>query len=293
MGYENVTNLDAISEEFDKMLDDKKFDLTIGNPPYEGKGHSLYLQILEKCNKHSNKTIWICPSQWVKNYKDSSFIENIKNNTCKNLISHQYVGNPFNNAVLANETCIFEFGINDKYENYNDIRLERFKNPQLAEKILQKLKNYGDNLNLHDFKRNDKTQTGLWVNCSWIRGNVHGSKPCWDWTTLFGKENKTAFSFIKGQLWHHWKFETENECKNFINSIDNDILMFSIFCGKINTSITGDVLAIIPWLGDYTHEWTEDMIAKELGLTDEEVSYIHEEMKPFGWKTRKECKDSK
>ena len=28
------------------------------------------------------------------------------------------------------------------------------------------------------------------------------------------------------------------------------------------------------------------MIQKELGLTDEEVEYIHEEMKDFGWKAQ-------
>lgn len=42
---------------------------------------------------------------------------------------------------------------------------------------------------------------------------------------------------------------------------------------------------------------TEEEIAKELGLTDEEVDYIHEEMKPFGWKdqpqTRKNRKSKK
>lgn len=263
-----------------------KFDIIIGNPPYAGKGTPLYLSILEQVKPLSKKVVWLCPSQWVKNYKDSPFIAKIKNETCADLIEHMNVGNPFEEAGLANEVAIFHFGKADKYEKYEDIRLERFAKPALAKHILSKLMKYNDNLNLHDFKKNDKTQTGFWVNCSWLRGNVHEAKPCWDWTTLFSEENKTSFSFVKGQLWHHWKFETKNECKNFVNSIDCDILMFAIFCGKVNTSITGNMLELVPWFGDYTHEWTEEMIQKELKLTDEEVEYIHEEMKNFGWKAQ-------
>lgn len=268
-------------------MENKKFDCIIGNPPYAGKGHPLYLRILETIKPMTNEVVWLCPSQWVKNYKDSDYVAEIKKTTCKDLIEHENVGNPFSDAGLGNEVAIYHFGNAKKYEDYEDIRLERFAKPKLAKNILSKLLKYNDNLNLHDFKKNDKTQTGFWVNCSWLRGNVHEAKPCWDWTTLFSEENKTSFSFVKGQLWHHWKFETKNECKNFVNSIDCDILMFAIFCGKVNTSITGNMLELVPWFGDYTHEWTEDMIQKELGLTDEEVNYIHEEMKEFGWKTRK------
>lgn len=34
-----------------------KFDVIVGNPPYEGKGNPLYLQILEKVNVNNNRVI--------------------------------------------------------------------------------------------------------------------------------------------------------------------------------------------------------------------------------------------
>ena len=104
---------------------------------------------------------------------------------------------------------------------------------------------------------------------------------------MFGTDQRTDFSFKPDDLTNYWNFSTTEECKNFIASTETDILMFAHFISKISYSNNNQVLAIIPWFGDYTHEWTEDMIQKELGLTDEEVNYIHEEMKEFGWKTRK------
>ena len=62
--------------------------------------------------------------------------------------------------------------------------------------------------------------------------------------------------------------------------------MFAHYICKTNQANNNQNIALIPWFGDYTKQWTEDMIAKELGLTQEEVDYIHEEMKPFGWKAQ-------
>lgn len=60
--------------------------------------------------------------------------------------------------------------------------------------------------------------------------------------------------------------------------------MFSIFVVKNHQKNPLCNYTLMPWFGDYTHKWTEEMIAQELGLTEDEVKYIHEEMKNFGWK---------
>ena len=62
---------------------------------------------------------------------------------------------------------------------------------------------------------------------------------------------------------------------------ETDILEFAQFIEKSNSNICLD---LTPYLGDYTHEWTETEIAKKLKLTKEEVEYIHQEMANFGWK---------
>ena len=270
-------------------MENKKFDCIIGNPPYAGKGHPLYLRILETIKPMTNEVIWLCPSQWVKNYKDSDYVAEIKKTTCKDLIEHENVGNPFSDAGLANEVAVFHFGNAEKYENYEDIRLERFVKPKLAKSIWNKFDKWNaKNGNIDNYNKVDSKKK-YYVRAQWIRGNqdLKTNRPKWDWTTLFGTDQRTDFSFKPNDLTNYWNFSTTEECKNFIASTETDILMFAHFISKISYSNNNQVLAIIPWFGDYTHEWTEDMIQKELGLTDEEVNYIHEEMKEFGWKTRK------
>ena len=274
-------------EEAENINKDMKFDVIIGNPPYEGNGHPLYLQILEIVNEVADHVIWICPTQWVKSPIWNKYIENVKNNTCKNIISYKFVGNPFNDAKFSNEVGIFEFGESNEYLNYEDIYFSQFEDPRLTKSIMEKLKNYGKSLadvdifnvfNLNDYK--------FVVNASKIRGHFSGSKRCWDWTTLFSEEKRNNFVFEYSKLGHHWKFDSENECRNFIESTESDLLGFGILLSKISTNNNKCVLEYIPYFSDYTHKWTDDMISKELGFTKEEVEYIYLEMKNFGWKAR-------
>lgn len=279
-----VDNSDVINK-IEELKTMPKFDVCIGNPPFAGKGNPLYIRILEICNQISKNIVWICPTQWVKNYKDSAYLNNVKTNTCKNLIAHYHVSNPFNDAIVANEIGIYVFGNATQYEDYNEIRWERFSNIDLAKSICKKFENYKFNLWQFDvFNTKTPESKKFCVNAPWIRGHFIDGKPIWDWTTLFGKNDRINYTFKKMSQTHHWYFDTIEECKNFVFSTETDILMFANYIGKINNSTTQYSLSIIPWFNDYTHEWTEEMIAQELGLTDEEVKYIHEEMKNFGWK---------
>lgn len=277
-----VDNSDVINK-IEELKNMPKFDVCIGNPPFAGKGNPLYIRILEICNQISKNIVWICPTQWVKNYKDSVYLNDVKTNTCKNLITHYHVSNPFNDAIVANEIGIYVFGNATQYEDYNEIRWERFGNIDLAKSICKKFENYEDNISNHNAI---DLKLSFYAKASHIRGNqdLITNKPKWDWTTLFGKEQHSDFSNKIIHRWNFWNFNTEAECKNFISSTETDICMFALFISKNNNANSEGAMELIPWFSDYTHEWTEEMIAQELGLTDEEVKYIHEEMKDFGWK---------
>ena len=274
-----VDNSDVINK-IEELKNMPKFDVCIGNPPFEGNGNPLYLQILEKVNSFCNSIVWICPSQWIKKYKDNAYLIKIKTKTCKNLIAHYHINNPFNDATVANEIGIYVFGNANSYEDYEKIRYERYLNPILAKNIISKFEQYNDNLFNHNRIDN---KFDFYVNATEIRGNVHESKPRWDWTTLFGQEQRINFTKAK-KIYSFWNFKTIDECKNFIASTETDIFMFSIFVVKNHQKNPLCNYTLMPWFGDYTHKWTEEMIAQELGLTEDEVKYIHEEMKNFGWK---------
>ena len=56
---------------------------------------------------------------------------------------------------------------------------------------------------------------------------------------------------------------------------------FAQFIGKPNSNI---FLELTPWFDDYSSLRTEVEICKKLNLTEDEINYIHDEMKNFGWK---------
>ena len=270
---------------------DMKFDVIIGNPPYEGKYTPLYLQILEVCQKVADKVIWLCPAQWVKSYHYTNGCEEIRKVVGKTLCSYEHISNPFEDAEFANEVGIYEFDYNKENIDYNEIFWDKFSNKELAKSIVSKFISYKDNVNKHSDRTNVSILPGNWCNICRIRGDVirkglNAGTPLWNWTTLFAKDTKNNFQYRIGTHMNHIKFDTVEECKNFISYTETDIVMFALFTSKDNNNQTPSMLALIPWLGDYTKQWTEDEIANELGLTKEEVDYIHEEMKPFGWKTQ-------
>lgn len=268
--------IDFKNNKYKKEIENMpKFDVVIGNPPFEGQGNPLYLQILEICHKIAHKIIWICPSTWVKSYKDSEYVKNVKN-TCK-LISHKHIANPFN-AGIYNEVGIYEFGEAEVYENYEELFFEKFSNKQLAKSIISKFEKYLQN---HDSikKHNNDTKKNFCVNGAKVRGHYG----VWDYTTIFGEKQRTQFIF-ESKYKNHWYFDTELECKNFVKTHETDLCEFAYFITKKSQDCTDAYFVLIPWFGDYTHEWSEDEISKELGFTQEEVDYIHEEMKNYGWK---------
>ena len=272
-----------------------KFDVIVGNPPYEGQGNPLYLKIAEICVKNCEKVIWLCPTQWTNTLKNVKWYDYYKENlNCEFFLS---VGNPFDNAALANEVGIYVFGENKI--DLNELVYNKFKNANLVKSIWEKNLNFiKTNKSIWDFNQIDYKKK-YYVHNTGIRGNVKDSKPLWDWTTLFGSTAHTDFSketvvFDSRQIM--WNFNTISECENFISCYETDIMMFMLYCVKMNNNNHRGECAYMPWFGDYTKKWTENEIAKKLKLTKEEIEYIHQEMANFGWKaaprkTKPETKD--
>lgn len=262
-----------------------KFDVCIGNPPYAGQGNPLYLNICQLCTKISKTVVWLCPTQWTNTLKYVKWYDYYKKKL--NCIFYESVGNPFKgSATLANEVAIYIFGPGQKID-LNELVFLKFKNQALAKSVWEKTQKYlttHDNIWKYNQVNYDKP---YYVHNSGIRGNVHESKPSWEWTTLFSEKNLIDFSitttrFDSTQIM--WNFDTINECTNFVNCLETDIFMFLLYCVKMNLNNHRGECKYLPWFSDYTHPWSEQDIQKELGLTNDEIDYIHDEMKNFGWK---------
>ena len=264
-----------------------KFDLIVGNPPYEGSGKPLYLQILAALIPFAKEVVWICPTQWTKAWKDIPYTAELKKTTLNCLIDHECMPSPFEDAAICQGVAVYHFGVADKYESYEDLKYEKFKNVALAKSIISKLEAH-ESIAEHVW-----SGTGdYYVTFEIMRGNHEGGLPKWDWLTLMPEDwrddhSKRKIESGESKKRCQFSFATKIEAENFRISTETDIAMFAINVQKSNRAIIPSTVSLLPWLGDYTRSWNDDQIAKELDLTREELDYIHEEMKNFGWKCAK------
>lgn len=280
----NVKFVEINSENILDKIEGKnmKFDLVIGNPPYTRGGKDtrpLYIEILSKIIENAKKTIWICPTQWVFGYNiKGNVINDFKNKYF--LSDYEHITNPFENTNMANLIGIYTFDNNPNKIDYEEIFYNQFSNPEMTKNILQKYKNYPKHLSdYNNIEHNYK----FYVNAMLIRGTIDQTtgKKKWDWTTLFGETQRTVFDKKLKDRIVFWNMKTLEECKKFVTENEYDVMEFAQFMGKSNLNI---FLELTPWFDDYTVLRTENEIANMLKLTTEEVEYIHQEMKNFGWK---------
>ena len=265
-----------------------KFDVVIGNPPYTRGGKDtrpLYIEILNLLVDKTDNLIWHCPSQWVLGYNiKGKIINNFKKE--HKITNYTHISNPFNDAEMSNLVGIYYFdnnNINISTISYDDIFYSQFSKPELVKSIEEKFKNFSTHL--CDYNNKENTYQ-FYVNASLIRGDIvrtgaNAGTKTWNWTTLFGTEQRTVFNKKLKDRNIFWKFKTLDECKNFVAAHETDILEYAQLIEKSNPNIC---LCLTPYLNDYTKHWSEEEISKKLNLTNEEVEYIHQEMKNFGWK---------
>lgn len=276
-----IDNSDIINkiEELSIM---PKFDVCIGNPPYTRGGKDtrpLYIEILSKIILNAKSIVWICPTQWVLGYSiKSKIINTFKENYL--LSNYAHIVNPFKNTNMANLIGIYVFDNSKTKIDYDTVFFNQFSKPNLVKSILNKFKSYPKHLS--DFNNKDNKYS-FYVNAALIRGNIdqQTGKKKWDWTTLFGETQRKTFNKLLKDRTVYWNFNTEQECKNFVTENEYDVMEFAQFIGKPNSNI---FLELTPWFDDYTSLRTEAEICKKLNLTEDEINYIHDEMKKFGWK---------
>ena len=70
---------------------------------------------------------------------------------------------------------------------------------------------------------------------------------------------------------HTVNFKTEDESINFFNSLQTKFYKFINVCIKRDMEIPWKYA---PWLGDYTHPWTDEDLYKYFELTNDEIKII-------------------
>jgi hypothetical protein len=256
------------------------FDHIIMNPPYKG---SLHLKILQEAMKHSDDVVNLSPIRWLRDplYKEKPTCDFYKfENVRKHTESLDVISSADANKLFGIGAFI-DLGIyhitpkggRDFTNFWKEVR-------KLAEvMMLEKLLAMKDNLKNHFEKQK---LDGIRVPLTDIGGNrgyrpvykelsyvIDGKKDGKDWTKCknMGGYEKPEGSALPLSV----KFASVAEAQNFY---DVFYTKFGSWLCDITHTQQHLQFSVLPWLGDYTHPWTDEMLYEYFGLTEDEIKEI-------------------
>jgi hypothetical protein len=291
----NIYTGSFLEKEFDIQMSNvwnvSKFDIVIGNPPYNQMIDMLFLQ---KSYKISDIVLYVHPSTWLLDEKGKQK----KFNETKELIKNDLESIKLFNgngifAISLFVPCVITYVnkykktnvikcndlINEVEIYYNSIfEVNKFSNsfiyPNLVKKIKSKIKySLLDRLNDNndnfiyfinipqirgDVKNRDKRDTGM--NEKMISDNFY---------TLSTKSLDVEYSSRQ----QSFIFETIEESINFLNYTKTYFARFCLSIYKNNQNLHRGELSIIPFM-DFKREWTDLNLIKYYNLDDNEVEFI-------------------
>lgn len=247
-----------------------KFDLIISNPPYN-KG--LDLKILESVLDLSDDICFVHPTGWLmrNRYKDIKkrlkSVDIYDGHNIFNIYNNFPVGithfNGFNNIFKVNDYSHW-FSIKDEcYENDVNVKLKPYS-------WYSEIRQIEEKLNVISFK--DKFHSidkGKGFGVPLIRG--HLKTP--DFCTLVQKKFEPHWN-KEYRLGYY--FDNEKIARNCYNFLKSKFARFCISITKLDFHITLN----IPWF-DFSRSWSDEECAKELGITNEELLWMIQQIPDY------------
>jgi len=243
-----------------------KFDLIISNPPYN---NNLDLKILRDIYNYGEKICFVHPTTWLYDNKNKHKLFNETRELVKdNFILYEKVENANKLFGIALFTDVFitfidknQGGIGDRIydiDSHGDSDIYRL----LKDRILKYCKktNLLDNVS---YSNNKDWEVGF----SGIRGDPGRTYP------FIQKTDESMHTGTSTRYLLKFLFDTETEAINFKDYLKTKIARFCLSIYKINQHIDSGELGSVPYLPTYTRPWTDEDVAKEIGLTEEELTW--------------------
>jgi hypothetical protein len=248
-----------------------KFDLIISNPPYN---HNLDLKILKEVYELSEKICFVHPTTWLYDKKMKSKLYN----DCRNLVKHSFV----HYEKVENANKVFGIGLfTDVFVTLFDKHkpgigdmiydIDIHGDSDIYKSLKQKILLYCNKNNLLqniEYKKNKK-QKQIHKNYQvGLPGMAPGGR-----NVMIQKTNEYAQCAKNTKYASKFFFDTEVEAINFKDYLKTKIARFCLSIYKTNQHLHYGELASVPYIPTYTRPWTDEEVAKELGLTDEELAW--------------------
>ena len=256
---------------FINIIKSMKFDKIIMNPPYDG---SLHLKILSEAMKYSEIVINLSPIKWknpISFYESSSkkIIEDFSK-IFENLASLKVISSEENKA---------SFNTNDS----NDIGIYFIHNDGKKHTAYEFIKGPETDLAC-------KMISSIKVSIENVTTIQPTSSNFFRLPTIYGNENKEWLKRIcspkieryyninpgKKHCCPFINFNSYEECVNFHKSLSLKSIRWLHYKCRFGANI---MQKVIPYLGDYTHPWTDEDLYKYFNLTEDEIKMIEDEIR--------------
>lgn len=335
------------SDNPEKIFDNMKFDVIIGNPPYQlsdaGHGRSaspIYHKFIEQAKKLNPRYLtMIIPARWYAGGKglDDFRAMMLADKRIRKLIDFENSNDVFPGVDVAGGICYFIWDRDNQglcevvnLIDGNQVTSERALNEfpilirhgqaiPIIRKVLAKKENNGKRLSdvvssrkpfgmptnyppknsgipcwfiqrigLKYASKNDVSDDNklldkwkLLVPPAPIAGQTDFSKPVgfyYDGNTRIAKPGECCTeSFIVAGA-----FSTEKEVLSFKSYLFTKIARFLLLQTVVSQHVTKDKFHFIPDLGKYEGEYTDKMLIKRWGITNNEWSFIDSKIKNIG-----------
>jgi len=269
-----------------------KFDVVVGNPPYQRNLHLKFLELSNDLIKDSGLIIWIHPARWIQdplgikkknsdfnNYKDLPFIDFkiITANEGRKLFNIGITTDLVISSLQKGEKSILDlkkvyqlrnipYDLNIVFEtdlpSLSDV-IEKDKRDGIRVQIRPIIPKIGGGAKFRYYlvnKRDDIIIDGL----------KNGKE--WSQTTSKNQFTKPIGSPIPLSI----KFNSITEAQNFIDSTFTDFYSFLMFLSKTDVHVQ---VKYLPFMMDYTKPWTDRRFREYFNISDENMDFIHEIMK--------------
>ena len=295
-----------------------KFDICVGNPPYQGNGDPLYMQITKAAYDtvldENGVMCMINPTMVIDNKNEGDgYYKSLKDKYGKmkiqDFLYDPNVRGTFTSADIGSDLGVFIYSKNGEHTLFDDwVKIKRFGEDFKEDKNIVKhmgkyplMKDLKNLLNVTSYKESDRKKIiksdkyPYHSLISYLRGNTEkktgGHK--WDWVTIQNSDNFIVSSKIPTDIrLCVFGFDDFNESVNFNKWLNTDLIQFFVEYYKTsmaNSSYMLENLPQPPTSGDYS----DKSICEVFGLEMSDMEYIHNKMKSYGWKTRELVKDHK
>ena len=247
----------------------------IMNPPYDG---SLHLKILDSVINTfpEAKIVSLQPANQIfsceRLFNEHAFITAHKELTQHiqdvDLIKAEKASELFNTA-FAGPLMIIYYDLTKEGKNIKDFNIIKPELRSIVEKTVQAVwnKKYKS---LQDAIKTKYTPNKYYLTCP----EVHGNQGKRDWAEITSSNYETALKSKQRFGWH-LEFDTEEERLNCWKSWH---LKSHMFIHSLVKSDNFNRYKNLPYLDDYTHEWTDEMLYEYFELTEDEIKEIEKEV---------------